>query len=185
MNEPMTWWRAKFGALAPIGYELRGHWEPQWSRFHSLPDSKRYPQTEDEYSQLQRRARAIANTLYAPGETVFAFHSTYTFDDIPSALPPPALTELLGPSRAKFQVEGGEASCYTRAFALVWPFDRFDALVRHVADEEITMLSFVSPATRSVLCPYDGGFDLFTHTPAPDALRKTFAEWQSERPDYL
>lgn len=184
-NEPMMWWRGKFGALAPIGYELRGHWAAQWSRFHSLPNSKRYPQSETEYAELQKRARSIADTLFSPGETVYAYHSTYTFDDTPATDIPAALTELLSPSRAKFQVEGGEAACYTRAFAFTWPFNRFDALVRHVADEDITMLSFVSPTSRNVMCPYDGGFDLFTHTCEPETLRRSFAEWLSDREDYL
>jgi hypothetical protein len=47
------------------------------------------------------------------------------------------------------------------------------------------MLSFVSPTSRNVMCPYDGGFDLFTHSAEPTAMRKTFAEWVSGRDDFL
>ncbi len=185
MNEAITWWRGKHGILPPIGYELRDHWPAQWTRFHSLPHSKRYPETETEYAELNRRARTLAQTLFVPGETVYAFHSTYTFDDAPPVVVPPQLNELLSASRAKFHLEGGDAVCYTRALACVWPLDRFDTLIRHVADEDITMLSFVAPASRNMMCPYDGGFDLFTHTLQPDALREQFAEWLSDRPDYL
>jgi hypothetical protein len=185
MNEAITWWRGKFGIIAPIGYELRDHWEARWSRFHSLPESKRYPDTPAEYVEIQKRARAIGNVLFKPGETVYAFHSTYMFEDAPPTEVPAALTELLSASRAKFHVENGDASCYTRAFAFAWPHARFDALIKLVADEDINMLTFISPATRNAMCPYDGGFDLFTHAPTPEQMREHFSEWLSERPDYL
>ena len=185
MHEAITWWRNKHGIVPPIGYELRDHWGERWSRFHCLPLSKRYPETAAEYTELERRARAIAHTLFSPGETVYGFHSTYTFDDAPPVAVPARLTELLSVSRAKFQVEGGEATCFTRAFSFNWPLDRFDALIRQVADEEITMLTFVAPASRNVLCPYDGGFDIFTHALEPGEMRERFAEWLSDRPDFL
>ncbi len=181
---PMAWWRGKFGTMAPIGYELREQWDARWSRFHSLPDSKRYPDTPAEYTELLRRARALANAVFVGGEMIFVFHSIYAFDDAPPAIPT-ELADFLSPTRSKFDVENGEAACYTRAFDARWPLATFDALVAHIADERISMLSIVAPESGNVLCPYDGGFDLFTHAPTAESLRETFPDWLSARPDYL
>jgi hypothetical protein len=185
LDDPLAWWRAKFGILAPIGYELRGPEQSPWTRIHSLPHSKRYPNTPAEYAELSRRGSAVANAIFGVGELIFGYHSVYAFDDVDAPPIPPELRALLRVPRAKFQVEAGEANVYTQAFVGYWPLDGFEALVHHVADENIKMLSFVSATTRNVLCPYDGGFDMFTQTPSPDELRTQFAQWLSPLDDYL
>lgn len=185
LDEPLTWWRAKYGLLAPIGYELREHAPSQWTRVHSLPNAKRYPQNRAEYAEVSKRAQAISEAVFTRGEQVFGYHSAYAFDDLDRPTVPPELSKLLAVKRARFEIEGGQATVYTQAFVCEWPLADFDRLVHHVADENITMLTFVSPTTRNALCPYDGGFDLITHSPPPEALQTQFGDWLLPRDDYL
>jgi hypothetical protein len=185
LDDPLAWWRAKFGIIAPIGYELRAPQGSPWTRVHSLPAAKRYPQTEAEYAELNNRASAVANSVFGVGELIFGYHSVYAFDDVDPPTLPAELRAMLRVPRAKFQVEGGEANVYTQAFIAYWPFDGFSALVKHVADENVRMLSFASATTRNVMCPYDGGFDLFTTSPTPEDLQSQFTEWLSPRDDGL
>jgi hypothetical protein len=184
-HDPIAWWRGKYGAVPPIGYELRDHWGAHWSRFHSLPNSKRYPSTAEEYAEMHKRAAALGRTIFTPEEPIYVLHSTYAFDDLPTATLPPALSEFLSATRSRFEIEGGEAMCHTRAFTVQWPFTQFATLIRHVADEDISMLIFISPESRNALCPYDGGFDVFTPAIPPEKMRGTFPNWLSDRADFL
>ncbi|TVZ93526.1 hypothetical protein FB157_106248 [Streptomyces sp. BK340] len=41
-------WQRQYSKGSPIAHELRTAYGDRWVRFHSLPGSKRYPETEDE-----------------------------------------------------------------------------------------------------------------------------------------
>lgn len=50
-----TAWRTRWGG-DPIAYELRVRHIDRWVHFHSLPRSKRYAETEDEYEIIRLKA---------------------------------------------------------------------------------------------------------------------------------
>jgi hypothetical protein len=66
--DPLAWWQSHFGEIAPRGHLLRRALSERWVRFHSLPDSKRYAESADEYAELQRRHLAVASVLFGAGE---------------------------------------------------------------------------------------------------------------------
>jgi hypothetical protein len=72
-----------------------------------------------------------------------------------------------------------------RALVSTWKPDFFDTAVRLIADGEEVGISFVSPATGNMLCPYDGGMDVFAFSIAPDELRTRFPLWLSSLPSGL
>ncbi|MFT4087897.1 MAG: hypothetical protein QM658_12260 [Gordonia sp. (in: high G+C Gram-positive bacteria)] len=56
-------WRARWGDLRPIGYELRGQVPDRWVRFHSSPESKGWAETDAERAEMQRRHLAVLADL--------------------------------------------------------------------------------------------------------------------------
>ncbi len=54
-------WALRWSDRRPIGHELRGGEE--WVRFHSLPDSKRYAESESEREELLRRHNTVIDEL--------------------------------------------------------------------------------------------------------------------------
>ncbi|MEN3541322.1 hypothetical protein AAH991_39875, partial [Microbispora sp. ZYX-F-249] len=65
-------WRTRWGG-DPIAYELRDRHADRWVRFHSLPESKRYAETEDEYEIiLDRHHRVLAELGAEDGLYVIA-----------------------------------------------------------------------------------------------------------------
>jgi hypothetical protein len=56
------WARAR-GDCRPVSYELRSCLHDRWVRFHSLPGSKRYAGSEQEYAELMRRHLAVLAEL--------------------------------------------------------------------------------------------------------------------------
>ena len=53
-----TAWRTRWGEN-PVAYELRDRHADRWVRFHSLPQSKRYAETEDEYEIILDRHHQV------------------------------------------------------------------------------------------------------------------------------
>ncbi|MGW6733237.1 DUF3885 domain-containing protein [Streptomyces sp. NPDC055013] len=52
-------WQRQFPKGPPIAHELRAAYSDRWVRFHSLPDSKRYPESEDEYAIVLHRYNTV------------------------------------------------------------------------------------------------------------------------------
>ena len=48
-------WQQHFGSCAPVAHLLRDRFGDRWVRFHSLEESKRYPETEDEMATVRRK----------------------------------------------------------------------------------------------------------------------------------
>lgn len=186
--DPLVWWQSEFGDIAPRGHLLRGAVGDRWVRFHSLPDGKRYAETEDEHLELQRRHLAVATALFTAGEPLYVFRA----HEAEARLRGKARHQLAGrqfreavavlPNGA--QTDDAEHH-YVRALVTRWKPDFFEAAIRLLADWREVGVSWVSPATRNILCPYDGGMDVFTFSVAPMELRSRFAAWGSTRSDGL
>ena len=54
---------AGWGPRPPLSYELRGRFPDRWVRFHSLPDTKRYAASEEEYDEILRRHMTTLSQL--------------------------------------------------------------------------------------------------------------------------
>lgn len=55
-------WAQSWPGLQPIGHEVRDERE-RWVRFHALPESKRYPEDEQEYAEVLRRHNLLLGEL--------------------------------------------------------------------------------------------------------------------------
>jgi hypothetical protein len=56
-------WAARWPHCRPISYELRSCASERWVRFHSLLDSKRYPDDEREWAEILHRHHVVLNEL--------------------------------------------------------------------------------------------------------------------------
>lgn len=156
MEDVAARWAEVFGECQPIGYVCREALPARWLRIHSLPKSKRYPDTEPEYQELLRRHNEAATTLLGAGEPCILFAATY--DD--------------------------DGNVDIAAEHVVWEPGRFDALIRAVADEEAGPFLFASFDRRTAYAPYDGGADLFfASQDAVATMKAVWRDWLSARPD--
>ncbi|CAM3534312.1 hypothetical protein [Polaromonas hydrogenivorans] len=183
---PLTWWCTEFGKTAPVGHALRQFLPLNWTRFHSLPESKRYPESEDEYLEIIRRNAMVASELFQIDEPIYVYKSYYRYEK-----------KLRGKSR--HQVAGRQLredvsqlfinvgrshqdednQCSVRALVTKWKPDFFERLIRQVAVFDEAGVSLVSPATKNIFCPYDGGMDIFTFSLNPAELENKFHSWLS------
>lgn len=64
-------WTSAFGATLPLGHCLRHEHFDRWTRFHSLPSSKRYSGTLDERQIILHRANTLGYECFTAGEQIW------------------------------------------------------------------------------------------------------------------
>jgi hypothetical protein len=180
-------WNKFYKSCHPIGYPLREAFPERWVRFHSLPQSKRYPVNEDEYQELLARHNAVLSYLATPGESVVLVTTGYTKSPIPTRTYEQLF--VLDP-RAKYWRSLNESEddslSYWHFFTSLWDYveSQFDDLIRLVADDIVSNVLIVSFDCRWIIHPYDGGMDVILEsTNARNELRNQFELWLSARPD--
>ncbi|MCV2349495.1 hypothetical protein [Paucibacter sp. Y2R2-4] len=189
--DPLAWWESTFGSIAPVGHALRRYLPSNWTRFHSLPESKRYPDSKSEVEEIVSRHTQVAAELFAPGEPLYAFQSRYSTTRRKLKEKRSISGRQLRQSIVMLPVNTGAVAredddiLVTRALVTTWKPDFFDRLVREVANEQESLVAFAAPGSQNVYCPYDGGMDIFVFSTTPVQLEKKFPNWLSDRQDKL
>lgn len=179
------------GEVAPVGHALRSFFCDNWSRFHSLPEAKRYAESEVEYQEVLARHSKVTDALFQVDEPIYVYRSRLQEQPQRGRLKHQLAKRQLRESVINLPANPGSVApddddhYYVRALVSRWRPDFFGVLVRQIADDKEFGVTFVSPATRNIYCPYDGGMDIFSFaTPGPD-LETTFSSWRSHRADKL
>ena len=182
-------WKNVFGVFAPLGYVCRGELPARWLRIHSLPESKRYPETEAEYRELLRRHNEVATTVLGEDEQCILFATTFS-----NRRAGPDIADMPAVDDAKFfyvpELSTKEPTeqiwANVSAASISWRRSLFDSLITAVADESVGPVLFANVERRAAYAPYDGGADLFVDTSETVALlKKKWRGWLSVRVDGL
>lgn len=186
--ELRTWWQAELGACPPVGYRLREAFPRRWVRFHSLPDAKRYAETDSEAVEILHRYNAVASALLGDGEPIVVVCTGYSDTEVPvpPADPHAVLASLeLVPLDTR-TVDDPNIYWHFWAAPARWRSGRFDKLLMRVASDEIENVLLVNPDRRAVYHPYDGGADVIgADMFVCDSLRRDFRPWLSRLPSGL
>ncbi|MBY0228532.1 MAG: hypothetical protein K2W96_04550 [Gemmataceae bacterium] len=186
-------WDERFAGCEPEGHLLRDAFPRRWVRFHSLPDSKRYPETPTEHAEVLRRHNAILGELAPVGSRVVLVTTGYSETPVPVrtyegllALDPAA---VFWRTLARHQPD--EEATFPNWWHLftsahVWRPGTFDPVIRLVADGTVANVLVVAPDCRWVLHPYDGGMDVIAESAEERGrLRATYSDWLSRHPGGL
>jgi hypothetical protein len=174
-------WRMRWGG-APIAYEFRKRHADRWVRFHSLPRSKRYAETEEEYGITLARHHCVLAELGADdGLYLIAgyFEDAHGRIAVASAHPGAVPWMTIQPDeRSAFEIPMTlHVSTASGERSVVDPF------LRAVADDEIAYAIIAPPDLRWLYHPYDGGADVIAPTAHDrDALKDRHPDWLSGHP---
>ena len=172
---------ARFRAAYPVSFLLRRAHRENWFRVHSLPDSKRYAETEAEWDTLIERHKSLSEAVIGLGGPCRIHYSLFLDEKPPNDLSP-ALTW----SEASETFIGGDESVFTRTAEANWDFERFLPWIKLRANDDFGWISFHSTVTDCIYSPYDGGADVFSADPRMLLkLRTDFAAWRSSNPEGL
>lgn len=180
---PWIIWNAHFDGCPPVGYLLRVAAQDRWLRVYNLPNGKRYPSSNADFSEVRARQNAVADFVLGNGATVIAWITCY--EGAPPggewhpAPPGPVwrtdLSEALGSPQPLF---------YYRQ--LTWLSGILDQELAAVAVDEGGPLALLSPGTAELFCPYDGGMDLILANASRLTLAKArFRDFLSPLPSGL
>ncbi|MFL9458957.1 hypothetical protein AB0758_49290 [Tolypothrix bouteillei VB521301_2] len=189
MKEYQQWWQKFYGADPPVAHLLRSKIPDRWLRIHSLPESKRYAQTPDEYEILLSRHNTVATEVLGVQTRCQLFVSQYgehpqssvDTQDVPQ-LEDLAFTffdSLVDPTEPEMIMNIWCAP-------VLWSSGQFDNLIKAVADYNAPFILFASLLTGEVYHPYDGGADLFVSSNKRQSeLKQQYTQWLSKSPSGL
>jgi hypothetical protein len=186
MEHPFVgFWERSYGRIPPLNWKLKKRLPDRWLRIHTLPDSKRYADTEAESAEIAARQVTAAEALFDNDAPVWLVTWRYHL---------PGATEVAEPSET---VEGplveagvlpGEAEDETITVlvtGLRWSASTSASLRRAIADDKQRAM-WVHQRTAEVFSPYDGGVDLvFSTVERRDEYRQRFSAWLSPCPNGL
>lgn len=193
MSEFSDIWRTFYPNAEPTGWLIREANVPHWIRFHSLPLSKRYSETKEEYLTLLSRQNSLANAVLGNDRTCWIVQACWTTPEGFVELTDEhemfrASRELELEHAFSFDVdEGGEAAHWNvMAGPVRWTQGGFDQVLLRIADEQSAPILWISAESGAVFAPYDGGVDLFLPSEAKvKELRTKYSDWLSSHPDGL
>lgn len=176
---------------APRGASLRHAYPERWVRFHGLPESKEYPESENEYAIVLKRQRALLEELGPDGDLLWVI--TAGWDGRPE--PGPRMTELqrIDPHARHwkswlFDHDDPDDLVYQHVHvsSRSRSGSSLDPLLRLVADDVSIAVTFAPPDLRWVFRPYPGGVDVFAPSTAErDSLKTAHPDWLSAHPSGL
>lgn len=174
-------WERRWPDTEPVGFEL-GRARDVWVRFHSLPESKRYPDDEHEYGIVLERHNTVLDELFA-GAEVYVLTPRWT-----GRASAPRMRRDAKHWRTWLQ--GDDPGCPTYCHVFVerrwWRPVSLDGLLRRVADDREGGVIVADTGLRRLYHPYDGGADVhLATTEERDRLRERHAEWLSPYPNGL
>lgn len=193
--EPMLddYWTTCFANATPLAHLLRGQCGDRWVRFHSLPQSKRYAETEEEWATLLHRHNSVLGQLCSNGRTLQVLTSNWSATSEPDG-PPEELRALslaaeVWRSLPMHESEEDETDpWFLHVFhsPVVWQPGALDDIIRLVADDVLRNVMILDPTDTWLLHPYDGGMDVIARSQEQRArISRDLASWRSRRSDSM
>lgn len=190
-----TFWNANYHETIPLQHHFKHDYPKRWLRIHSLPQSKRYAETTDEWKVLLHRQNNVATELLGNGSKIVIVTGEYqlkaaiemhTLDDAES-IKHYAFSEL--PSLSLHTIspdEFEEGDVYKPRFTVeTWSPHKFNDILRDIANDDLRAF-FISIENKNIVAPYDGGIDIIVKDEAEqNGYKLKYKDWLSLRVDGL
>lgn len=186
-------WAGAWGDCRPVGHELRGCLQDRWVRFHSLPGSKRYADSDDEYAELMRRHLTVLGELLSrdgAGQEGDLLALTASWSGGPAPAPREAELSRALPEAAHWtsiltddSLPGEETWTHLWVSVTRLHSRGLSRLLRLVADYGTAGVIITTAELSWLYHPYDGGADVIATTAGHrDQLRSAHSDWLSAHP---
>ncbi len=172
----------RWGATPPAGDLLRN--AETWVRFHSLPRSKRYAETPEEYDELLRRHHTVLHELAATtgSDEVLVLTLAWSCSTLPVPRSAPLQTAVPGSTYWASFRDPDDPESWSHTFVDRLPLtpEALDPLLRLVADDGAAGVIICDDDLTWFFHPYDGGADVIPATTTMrDELRARHRAWLS------
>jgi len=188
-------WVNNYGDIPPLAHILREKFfTDKWFRVHSLPDSKRYADSDNETQIILNRQNTLISDLLGDSQAyLLLFYAIYEspesvrFNQIPDIV-------LLDNIRLDIVLpEIYEGECYFVAgfVSKIWKATSIDTFLEKVANDEkvvdfdacecdLYRILIININRNRIIAPYDGGVDIFLNTQCErDFFKSKYKDWLS------
>jgi hypothetical protein len=184
-----AFWKQTYPATIPLSYLFKSDYAARWFRIHSLPESKRYADTEEEWNILLGRHNQIISDLLGENAPVLLVTGDYNWNsptDIHITEEEPVLksysfTRLEDISLYEISPDNHDIDqVYRPAFAeTIWNAGACDELLKEIADWTLSAF-WVSVDKNLLIAPYDGGVDfVLKDSETRDFYKQKYKDWLS------
>ena len=188
-------WNSNFAGSELISHLFKQNFAERWFRIHSLPESKRYADNENEWEILLSRQNEIITDLFGIDTPVLMVTGEYTSIDNKlfryivneEIFEPFSFVPLDSIKMHKIDPEQYDEQVEYRPFftQIPWKPNSYNNILREVANDNIRVF-FVSFDVSVIVAPYNGGVDIVV----PDRATKEnyttkYSNWLSDRDDGL
>jgi hypothetical protein len=184
-------WANNYPNIPPINHLFKRLLKDRWLRIHSLPESKRYAETDEEWAILLERQNTVFADLMPINEEIcivsgiFSNEDTFFEKDIFDTLPyHKTLNFKELDALDMFKLSGDwydEGMTFTPCFAEeIYAPNKFDSILKSIANDE-WRLFFLDPKSSNIIAPYDGGVDIIFGDEGPLSIfKKKYENWLSK-----
>ncbi len=185
------YWNEIIPDFLPISHELKNQFNERWFRIHTLPESKRCPDNESEYTEILKRHNLILLDLF--GENHSLILVSMDGNSSKESISQNEVMKDLGFQKnfwmsINVSDENDEESYFWNMFydEINFSDNSLDNLLRLIADEEIWDVMFFSIEKNIVYHPYDGGADIILeNSKLRDQYKEKYKRWLSRHPKGL
>lgn len=183
------YWDKNYPEANPIGHELKSVYPNRWLRIHSLPKSKRYAESEDEYRIILNRQNKLISGLVGENAEIIIVAGQYEMeltDEISTELSDHGKFEKCRTIELHkiYPEEYEEDFFYDVYFRKdIWQSNSKNGILTSIADDDFRAM-FISAQENCIIAPYDGGMDLIVSSQEKrNELKSKYKDWLSERED--
>ncbi|MCH7307874.1 hypothetical protein MMO38_06925 [Acinetobacter sp. NIPH 1852] len=195
-NSFQSQWDQFYPNKLPFSHLLKHYFPQLWFRIHSLPESKRYANTTEEYELLLNRHNEIITDCFGENAFIFIVSGHYFSQSSNNETYDPAFIlfypfheekaiNLKQVNPEDFDEEDEDRFFRPYSVETIWQPNTHNELLKKIADDEVRAF-MVSFEQNIIVAPYDGGIDFIIFNDAKrNALRDKYTDWLSPREDGL
>ena len=190
-SEFKLFWEGKFPESYPIGSEMKNIFKERWFRIHSLPNSKRYAETDEDYQIIFDKQNKIIEDVLGEDEEIILLiglsdHdlSNENYKEI-SEFNEFEKVDRLELHKIIPTADEDEIFVDILMKATTWKSNKRNDILKAIADDEIRMM-FVSFNKNRIVIPYDGGIDIVLESKdVKNFFKEKYSNWLSNHSEGL
>jgi hypothetical protein len=187
-----TYWHSTYPESLPVPFAFVGDFVNRSFRIHSLPESKRYADNEEEWDVLLERQNTLINDLLGLNHKFILLTGEANFDGYVEIHPLSEAESIRGLEftplepidlHKAFPDIWEEGKYYPIFSEQLWEAHKFDNILKDIAEERLQAF-FLSVEQQCLIAPYDGGVDcILKDRETRDYFKAKYKDWLSARED--
>ncbi|MHA4812570.1 DUF3885 domain-containing protein [Flavitalea flava] len=194
-EEFKIFWEFAYANTVPIPHYLKHDYSNRWFRIHSLPESKRYADDQEDWKILLKRQNTIFSDLIGDQSPILMVTGEYDYESHTELVP---FEERESVTHFSFvyldpidlhllnSEEFEKGQIYRPKFSEeIWHEIKFEPILKDIALDQLRAF-FISVKNNCIVAPYDGGMDVIVKdTVTRDSCKIKYRSWLSKRDDGL